>query len=1727
MTTSPAGYGIRQQYRIQLSDFDKDRSISRSLHRSGRFLEAVDVYEQLVAAYPNRSIEILAELYEIYRTRRHKGRYHLYQSRHFNFGIQPGDKVLDIGSGHIPLPLATHLSDITLHDHRYGRAGKPFKHIQGKPVYECRVEDLPFEENQFDFVYCSHVLEHADDIDGACRELMRVAKRGFIECPTAGKDLLLNSAKVSQHRWGVSLFENTLVFSEYTEEEVEGVQNGILMDMHCDPQSEREKAFSALVYLKADRFNTMLLWDRTFDYEIKMLSGSASRIPGLAKTSVPHGNGPAAASEHDVDPNGAANAFVSAMAPEKRTDGQRPLRFMQIHTFYEHYLVDFYRQHPHLKQATYSEQLDHLVQDGFSGIHMFAPYMAPLGYKGQLIIANNPISQRAWLDEHGGTTPERSENSIYEIVQRQIEAFKPDVLYLSDPIGFDDRFLARLDHRPALVMGWRAASIPNHTSWRGFDLMLSSLPGIRDAALKLGARSAEHFFPGYPEWINEVIADVHPRYDVVFSGQWSEVIHKNRNRYLQYLAQTAGNEFSLALYLSGQVQNLPPEVGAFNQGARYGVAMHRALRTGRMVIDARGKLETHQTVAKGFIDLAGRHTANMRIFEATGAGVFLLAEQHDNLKEYFVPGEEIETFTDTKDLGDKIRYYCEHDDERQAIAERGQARCLRDYTMQKRATALDGIIRRHLPAARWETTASKDCTETVCRNAIAEATAHIEANRFQDAFELINDLKASGRSMEGVDVVRAKCFLAMGQAVAAREALKEELRYFPDNQEAAQLLKRVAAIDAADKPNGHMEAEFGWLLSMVADHTMLSVQRLYSLYRQARRVCENNIPGNFVECGVAAGGSSAVLAYVIKRYSRTPRRLFAFDTFSGMPRPTEADTAAGMPAQATGWGKGTCAAPVQSVKDICKRIGASEMLLPVEGKFEHTLPAWRDKVGMVALLHLDGDWYASTRTILDALFDRVVARGILQIDDYGHWDGCRRAVHEFEADRKLKFALNRIDGTGVWCVKNTPAPINPDLSSQIVTAYRQLESRVPDIPIQMSPNERFQLFYTVKELVPMNANTVRFIEIGSYQGGSLMHLDLAFKNKGCDLEGLCIDPARHASLVAVVKRLGDHITYLPVFSHQALPKVKRWVADGGRPSLIFLDGDHGYEGVRQDIIDYYPLLAPGGILLLHDWLPELNDQNREAIMYHHAGSEPGVRRACEEVLEGTFGLKPISLPLLYTDDPTQTQAHLPIIPEVFSTVRAYQKPGETESVSVSKMPVGEPGRPNHVSTIRSAGPPNILHLSTLDFGGAGIAAYRLHQGMVSIGLPSRMCTLSSTSGGRHVSVVDVFKEGRSGRVKLPMWTLMQQHWHTVLDAFPKRSPTLCFFSTPESFVSLDTLPALKEADVVNLHWVAGLVDIARMADSFAGKHLVWTLHDMNAFTGGCHYAGDCLRYVEGCYRCPQLGEGAEDLARSQWRLKSESYNRLDMTIVTPSRWLGECSRNSALLGRFPHEVIPYGLPFEDYHPEDATASRAELGLPQNKVIVMFGASAIRDHRKGFDLFSAALERLAQSAERPAIAVAAFGDTRGMQRVDLPFPMKMLGHLDTKKKLRLAFSAADAFVLPSREDNLPNTMLESLACGTPVVGFDIGGIPDLVKHKHNGYLAHFPSASDLAGGILWAVQRAGEKRLVETCRETALSHFPLDVQAQRYLKVYERLGNSLMDEDIVGSAVGAAIGSGLD
>ncbi|HEX2852175.1 MAG TPA: glycosyltransferase [Opitutaceae bacterium] len=358
------------------------------------------------------------------------------------------------------------------------------------------------------------------------------------------------------------------------------------------------------------------------------------------------------------------------------------MKFLQLLSTYGEYVREFYVRYPGIGERPYAEQNALLIRDGYSIVHMFARYLGPFGFETGMIFTDCETTQKKWVAEQGVTLT-RPENWRHEIAARQVNAFRPDILYLTEPVYFDRRFLDLLDHRPRMVLGWKAAAIPPATNWHGFDLIVSNFSPTFARARELGAKRAEFITPGFPDGLREELPDDGKTWDVSFVGSVSSE-HQTRTDYLNSLAKAQlgpGHDFSLGYFLrTAEPDIVPLGVALHNQGTRWGEDMHRILKGSRIALNIG-------------IDLAKGETGNMRMIEATGLGSFLLTEYQDNIRRYFEPGLEVETFRSPGELAEKIRHYLGHEAEREAIARRGRERCLRDFSMSKSAKRLVDLIR--------------------------------------------------------------------------------------------------------------------------------------------------------------------------------------------------------------------------------------------------------------------------------------------------------------------------------------------------------------------------------------------------------------------------------------------------------------------------------------------------------------------------------------------------------------------------------------------------------------------------------------------------------------------------------------------------------------------------------------------------------------------------------------------------------------------------------------------------------------------------------------------------------------------------------------------------------------------------------------------------------------------------------------------------------------------------
>lgn len=401
---------------------------------------------------------------------------------------------------------------------------------------------------------------------------------------------------------------------------------------------------------------------------------------------------------------------------------------------------------------------------------------------------------------------------------------------------------------------------------------------------------------------------------------------------------------------------------------------------------------------------------------------------------------------------------------------------------------------------------------------------------------------------------------------------------------------------------------------------------------------------------------------------------------------------------------------------------------------------------------------------------------------------------------------------------------------------------------------------------------------------------------------------------------------------------------------------------------------------------------------------------------------------------------------------------------------------------------NILQINQFDTnGGAAIAAYRLHQGLLDQSVNSQLFVGTVTHNQDKVQAIPRQRYIEK-LLRLSFRSLGFNNLHL-----------LNTFNIPQHVL-------YKNTDLINFHNLHGeYFNYLAIPYLTKSKPTIITLHDMWSITGHCAYSYDCDRWQTGCGRCPYLSTYPSvqtDNTQWEWKLKDWVYSRSNLTVVAPSNWLVEIAKQS-ILKRFPIHYIPNGIDMDAYQPLDSEQSKALLGLPKGKKVLMFGAQTLSDARKGGDLLLKALSSLPTSlkAETLLITMGAssgeLSDVVGMQTINL-------GYVSSDRLKSIAYSAADLFIFPTRADNLPLVLQESMACGTPMVSFNIGGVPDLVRPDITGYLAKPEDAGDFANGIVKLLEDNNLRdRLSQNCRAIALAEYPLELQAQRYIELYRQ------------------------
>ena len=402
--------------------------------------------------------------------------------------------------------------------------------------------------------------------------------------------------------------------------------------------------------------------------------------------------------------------------------------------------------------------------------------------------------------------------------------------------------------------------------------------------------------------------------------------------------------------------------------------------------------------------------------------------------------------------------------------------------------------------------------------------------------------------------------------------------------------------------------------------------------------------------------------------------------------------------------------------------------------------------------------------------------------------------------------------------------------------------------------------------------------------------------------------------------------------------------------------------------------------------------------------------------------------------------------------------------------------------------------------GPGIAAKRLTEALRNNGIQAKMLVRDKQTN--QLTTIGLNKS---------WWKIWQFVWERIViwkaNHFKKHN--LFEVDIANTGTDITSLPEFSQADVIHLHWInqgmLSLKDIRRIIES--GKPIVWTMHDMWPFTGICHYAGECEKYTDQCGCCPFLYKGhKKDLSFQTYQKKKKTFQGSSIAFVACSEWLKEMAQKSHLIKDQFITNIPNAINCNLFKSQDQKSAREKLHLPLDKKLLLFGSIKTSDKRKGMDYLVKTCQILAstQPAFCQNIGIIILGKKSELYQSLFPFPIYSMGYINNEKELVDIYNAADLYVTPSLQDNLPNTIMEAMACGIPCVGFNVGGIPEMIDHLHNGYVAEYKSAEDFANGIYWTLSEGEYQSLSEEARRKVTTSYSESSIAKKYIEIYNKI-----------------------
>ncbi|MBQ7514190.1 MAG: glycosyltransferase family 4 protein [Prevotella sp.] len=399
-------------------------------------------------------------------------------------------------------------------------------------------------------------------------------------------------------------------------------------------------------------------------------------------------------------------------------------------------------------------------------------------------------------------------------------------------------------------------------------------------------------------------------------------------------------------------------------------------------------------------------------------------------------------------------------------------------------------------------------------------------------------------------------------------------------------------------------------------------------------------------------------------------------------------------------------------------------------------------------------------------------------------------------------------------------------------------------------------------------------------------------------------------------------------------------------------------------------------------------------------------------------------------------------------------------------------------------------------GGAAVAANRLMEALNNNGVKAKMLVRDKLTNSLTVSALPA-----SWRLR---WHFLWERLVVWMHLHLKREH-LFEIDIANCGTDITRLPEFQEADVIHLHWInqgmLSLKNIRKILES--GKPVVWTMHDIWPATAVCHYCRGCEQYQTECSQCPLMpGDG---LAKKIWMHKQQMLCGQRITFVCCSEWLAGEAKKSALLAGQRIVSIPNAIDTRLYRPQDKMQARASLHLPTDRRIILFVSQRVTDPRKGISYLVESINHLVEQYPemKDNTGVAILGGHAEEIVSQLALPSYPLGYVSDLSRIVNIYNAADVFVLPSLEDNLPNTLMEAMACGVPCVGFCVGGIPEMIHHQVNGYVARERDAADFAQGIRYVLAEADYKTLSQECLHHVMQKYSQQSVANRYFEEYQQ------------------------